>query len=154
MLTLRFFGNGLRRVATACALAGTLALAGCASGTVSSASGVSQAANSVGSVAVDGSQITVRLDDDMTDGYTWQTSIANDIVQDTQSAVEDEEGKATFVYSVGADVDSSIEFYYVNDEDPSDVKYAETLAVRSDGNSNPTKVELVDANGETATIVR
>ena len=90
----------------------------------------------------------------MADGYTWQTSIANDISQDTASAVEDEDGKATFVYSVGADVDSSIEFYYVNDEDPSDVKRAQTLVVQSDGNGNPTKVELADAEGETAVIMR
>lgn len=149
MLVLRFSTNGLRRTAAACALVGALALTGCAS-----ASGVGQAANGIGSVAVDGSQITVRLDDDMADGYTWQTSIANDISQDMESAVEDEDGKATFVYSVGADVDSSIEFYYVNDEDPSDVKHAETLVVQSDGNGNPTKVELADAEGETAVIMR
>lgn len=154
MPILRFFNNGLHCAATACALVGALALAGCASGVVSSASGAGQAANSIGSVAVDGNQIVVRLDDDMTDGYVWQTSLSDDIVQDTESAVEDEVGAATFVYNVGANVDSSVEFYYVNDEDPTDVKHAETLVVKSDENSNPTKVELVDADGETATITR
>ncbi len=142
-----------RRALAACGLACALGLAGCAA---SSASGAGTATNAVGSVSVDGSQVVVRLDDDVDDGYTWLTSVSAGLTADTESAVADEDGKATFVYTVAADADATVEFSYVSDEDPSDVSRVQTLSVTSDADSNPTDVELAgDGTGTgTAKIVR
>lgn len=139
------------RALAVCAALCALPLVGCAA---SSASGAGVATNAVGSVSVDGSQIVVRLDDDDADGYTWVASDASGITADTESAVADEDDKATFVYTVNADADATVEFSYVSNEDPSDVRRAQTLSVTSDADSNPTKVELTGDGTSTARIVR
>lgn len=140
-----------RRALAACGLVCALGLAGCAA---SSASGAGTATNAVGSVSVDGSQVVVRLDDDSDDGYTWLTSMSAGLTADMESVVADEDGKATFVYTVAADADATVEFSYVSDEDPSDVSRAQTLSVASDADSNPTDVELAGDGTGTAKIAR
>lgn len=127
------------------------ALAMCLGGCSGAAGGV--ASNDRGSIAVDGNQLTITLNDDANDGYSWSSSVAQGI-QLSSLDVNSDGAKCVLVYGVDANMMADVVIDYVNDDAMSDVMYEEKLHVETDDKGNVTTAELIDADGTSATVKR
>lgn len=107
-----------------------------------------------GSISVDGDRVTVTLADTAGDGYSWYATDAEGMTENLDAEAETDavSGSAVRVYDVEASVEASMDFYYANESDPSDISYMDTLTVTADESGNVSAASIFDSEGGSASV--
>lgn len=107
-----------------------------------------------GSIAVKDNQVTVTLADIADDGYSWYATDAVGMTEnlDTEAEIDAVSGSVVRVYDVDASVDATVDFYYANESDASDIRHMDTLTVTSDESGNVSAVSISDSEGSSASV--
>ncbi len=102
-----------------------------------------------GSVAVDGGRVTVTLTDLAGDGYTWYATDAIGMTEnlDAESEIEAVSGSVVRVYDVDASCETTMDFYYANADDTSDICYMDVLSVATDDEGCVVSATVSDSEG-------
>lgn len=102
-----------------------------------------------GSVAVDGGRVTVTLKDTAKDGYTWYATDAIGMTEnlDAEADIDVVSGSVVRVYDVDASCETTMDFYYANADDTSDICYMDTLSVETDESGNVVSATIADSEG-------
>lgn len=109
-----------------------------------------------GSIAVKDNRVTVTLTDIADDGYSWYATDAAGMTEnlDVEAEIDAASGSIVRVYDVDASVDTTMDFYYANESDASDISYMDTLTVTSDESGNVGTVSISDSEGGNASVSR
>lgn len=107
-----------------------------------------------GSVAVKGNRVTVTLVDIADDGYSWYATDAVGMTENLDAEAETDavSGSIVRVYDVDASVDTTMDLYYANESDMSDISYMDTLTVTSDESGNVSTVSISDSEGDNISV--
>lgn len=107
-----------------------------------------------GSIAVKDNQVTVTLADIAGDGYSWYATDAVGMTEnlDAEAEIDAVSGSVVRVYDVDASVDATVDFYYTNESDASDISYMDMLTVTSDASGNVIAASISDSEGSSASV--
>lgn len=107
-----------------------------------------------GSVAVEGNRVMVTLVDIADDGYSWYATDAVGMTEnlDAEAEMDAVSGSIVRVYDVDASVDTTMDLYYANESDMSDISYMDTLTVTSDELGNVSTVSISDSEGDNISV--
>lgn len=109
-----------------------------------------------GSIVVKDNRVTVTLTDIADDGYSWYATDAVGMTENLGAEAETDavSGSIVRVYDVDASVDTTMDFYYANESDSSDVSYMDTLTVTSDESGNVSAASISDSEGGHVSVSR
>lgn len=109
-----------------------------------------------GSIAVKDNQVIITLADTADDGYSWYATDAVGMTENLDAEAEADvvSGSIVRVYDVDASVEATVDFYYADESDPSNISYMDTLTVTSDGSGDVSAASISDSEGSNASVSR